>query len=281
MSEGRRAYLSEIGKRRWERYSDAVKAEHAAKSRAGWARNHLQEAAAGDRVRARIASGEIATELCACGNDGKPRIDLERERVTAWRCAECWKLAHGPSDGEISWFVAESNLIEGEPDVPGVPVFDDHLAAAMAAFEAALTGKVQDPIEIHASIMRANRSAMPGQYREIYVMVGGSVKASPLDVPDLMYGLLEEAHRRRADGLSRDDVWWLHNEFESIHPFLDGNGRTGRVWLNALLLASGYRLWVVRNATKESYYARITEHEAQQLAGRQAARLQLAARARR
>lgn len=33
---------------------------------------------------------------------------------------------------------------------------------------------------------------------------------------------------------------WFHATFEAIHPFADGNGRTGRLWMNAQLQASGF-----------------------------------------
>ena len=67
-----------------------------------------------------------------------------------------------------------------------------------------------------------------GRYRSIYVRVGNHIPPPPDDVSDLMRELLD---------------WWntgaqsvspvlssaiLHHRFESIHPFADGNGRTGR-----------------------------------------------------
>ena len=40
-----------------------------------------------------------------------------------------------PTKEELKLFVAHSNRIEGEPDEPGRPLFDDHLSAAMCAMQ--------------------------------------------------------------------------------------------------------------------------------------------------
>lgn len=45
----------------------------------------------------------------------------------------------------------------------------------------------------------------------------------------------------------------LHNEFEKVHPFLDGNGRTGRLVLNLLLVRLGYPPIVVLKRQRSAY----------------------------
>ena len=76
-----------------------------------------------------------------------------------------------------------------------------------------------------------------GRYRSIYVRVGSYVPPPPDDISPLMFELLawwNGASRELSPVLSSAI---LHHRFESIHPFADGNGRTGR----ALALWELYR----------------------------------------
>ncbi len=76
-----------------------------------------------------------------------------------------------------------------------------------------------------------------GRYRTIAVRVGSYRPPAPEDVSGLMFELLDWWNRR-APGLSPVlSSAILHYRFEAIHPFADGNGRTGR----ALALWELYR----------------------------------------
>lgn len=77
----------------------------------------------------------------------------------------------------------------------------------------------------------------PGRYRTISVRVGNFVPSPPTDVSGLMFELLEWWSGAAAALSPVISSAIVHHRFESIHPFADGNGRTGR----ALALWELYR----------------------------------------
>jgi Fic family protein len=76
-----------------------------------------------------------------------------------------------------------------------------------------------------------------GRYRSISVRVGGHLPPPPGDVSGLMFELLDWWNTRAASLSPVLSSAILHYRFEDIHPFADGNGRTGR----ALALWELYR----------------------------------------
>lgn len=177
-----------------------------------------------------------------------------------------------PTENEVIEFVQHSNRIEGEPTEPGHPHFDNHLEAAMRvrlrAEEHLSRFHPAPPRGLHQQIMAGQTEFFPGEYRQGNVYVGGAAKCAPYDVRPRMTDLLTKsrdvisvAHSTTASVLDRI-CWELHYEFESIHPFLDGNGRTGRLWMNALRLACGLPWVTVRYEERFSYYSNIRGWEA-------------------
>ncbi len=67
-----------------------------------------------------------------------------------------------------------------------------------------------------------------GRYRTISVRVGGYMPPPPADVSGLMFELLDWWNKRSATLSPVLSSAILHDRFEAIHPFADGNGRTGR-----------------------------------------------------
>jgi Fic family protein len=95
--------------------------------------------------------------------------------------------------------------------------------------------------EIHAAIAP---HVHDGSYRGVDVQIGGTSKvtasyvAPPAElVPGLMTNLLDHANRSGDNPLVKAAI--LHAQFETVHPYEDGNGRTGRVLVHGYLARAG------------------------------------------
>lgn len=96
-----------------------------------------------------------------------------------------------------------------------------------------------------------------GQYREhgVRIMGSGVAVANYLKVPDLMERIIRDLNSPSDDLLEK--MARLHARFEQIHPFADGNGRTGRLILMVQALAEGMVPPVVVKERKRAYYEAI------------------------
>jgi Fic family protein len=99
----------------------------------------------------------------------------------------------------------------------------------------------------------------PGSFRrhDIATFPGGMKPPSWTDVPVRMDEWLADAQALRdldAPHLPAE-LAWMHARFEQVHPFLDGNGRTGRLLLNLLLVRLGYPPAIIRKGERARYLA--------------------------
>lgn len=107
--------------------------------------------------------------------------------------------------------------------------------------------------EIHSLVLMADRENR-GVYRHVPVMIMGSEHTPPQPylVPKLMEQLIMDYRNSTDDIITAVSV--LHLEFENIHPFIDGNGRTGRLLLNFELMKSGLLPVNIKFTDRMKYY---------------------------
>lgn len=139
---------------------------------------------------------------------------------------------------------------------PGVPVHDvQDVSNYVAAMSHGLTRMRSGfPLslrlirEMHEVLLARGRGAQhrPGEFRRSQNWIGGSrpgnaayVPPPPELVEDCMSQLELFLHEERADLPVLVQAALIHVQFESIHPFLDGNGRIGRLLITLLLCARG------------------------------------------
>ena len=151
--------------------------------------------------------------------------------------------------------LADLLLYESE-EIPGVPVED---VQEVSCYVAAMTHGLKRlqsgfPLslrllkEIHTILLTSGRgqSKSPGEFRRSQNWVGGSRPGNAIFVPppperviDCLDALEKFLHGDPAPTPTLIKAALAHVQFETIHPFLDGNGRLGRLLITFLLCAEG------------------------------------------
>lgn len=127
---------------------------------------------------------------------------------------------------------------------------------------------VQEGLTIGGKTMREHLEAVnhAGRYRSVPVRISGSRHEPPQ--PYLLDKLMEdyflhyEQQKRSLHPviLAAD----MHERLVSIHPFLDGNGRTARLVMNLVLLRNGFTIAILKGdaASRPAYYQALEKVQA-------------------
>lgn len=91
-----------------------------------------------------------------------------------------------------------------------------------------------------------------GDYKKLPNEVGGNQTCPPEKVHSMLSVLLKSYNSKKQKTL--DDIIDFHKQFESIHPFQDGNGRTGRLIMFKECLANGIVPFIITDDLKCFYY---------------------------
>lgn len=203
------------------------------------------------------------------------RLKVRQEALLPYSADEMDGLA-SYEESFLVKFTYESNAIEGSTLTLGetelvlegefVPSSDKRLAELFAArgcadgcayIEKALScglslseNLIKD---VHEKTALDCQSRTRGTYRVSPVYIKGSltVPADALEIRDLMPTLLYAYENSTAHPLAKAAAF--HAMFENIHPFRDGNGRTGRLLLNFMLEKEGYPPIALKHDTKGNY----------------------------
>lgn len=112
-------------------------------------------------------------------------------------------------------------------------------------------------LDIHKIILIGLDDINAGFYRDCRVRISGSdaILPNPLKVPQLM----DEFYKWLNKNIEDEPMTAImaHLKFVSIHPFVDGNGRTARLLMNLLLLKYGYSPIIIRPTDRKKYLSAI------------------------
>lgn len=96
-----------------------------------------------------------------------------------------------------------------------------------------------------------------GEYKRLPNEVGGNETTAPENVHREIKALLKEYNSKKSKTF--EDIIDLHQRFEAIHPFQDGNGRVGRLIMFKECLANGYVPFIITGELKMYYYRGLRE----------------------
>ena len=116
---------------------------------------------------------------------------------------------------------------------------------------------LDDILAIHKIILQKNDDIHAGVLREVMVRVVGSstIFPNPAKVPFLMVDCISWLQTTNEHPIIVAAL--AHYKLITIHPFIDGNGRTARLLMNLLLLQHGYPLAIIKKGKRAEYIAAI------------------------
>lgn len=115
---------------------------------------------------------------------------------------------------------------------------------------------------LHKMLMGNINDDIAGRFRQKgeYVRVGSHIAPAPEHVERMLDSIILD-YSSDQSAYFTDKIACFHLDFETVHPFCDGNGRIGRVIINYQLGRFGFPNVIIRNKEKRAYYQAFKEYK--------------------
>lgn len=145
---------------------------------------------------------------------------------------------------DINTFLRESNAIEREYSEPAL---EDAGKAwrFLINFDELTFSRI---LEVHRILLLNLNKSIAGKIRRVDVYIGYGKALAPERINEKLTDLLELLPK------TEDEIKRWHIEYEAIHPFEDGNGRTGRIFLNWQRLQNDLPLLIIHEGEEQHEY---------------------------
>jgi Fic family protein len=117
-------------------------------------------------------------------------------------------------------------------------------------------------LSLHKMLISNIRDDVAGRFRKDneYVRVGSHIAPAPKEILERLEKMLSEYNATSHENIIKR-IARLHLSFEYIHPFVDGNGRIGRVINNYLLIREGFVPINIKFIDRKKYYDAFKEFD--------------------
>lgn len=121
-----------------------------------------------------------------------------------------------------------------------------------------------DILDIHRRVFGYVDPIHAGQLRKHQVYVGSFIPPSAEETSDYLDDFIQwlNSSEDTQDMHVIELAAIAHYKFVYIHPFIDGNGRTGRLLMNLILMRSGFPPVIIRKSDRLTYYSHLDEANA-------------------
>lgn len=157
-----------------------------------------------------------------------------------------WVVSQMIKESKVEEFLKESNAIERE--YSEIALQDAKQAWIMAVLNRTEID-LSYIIGIHRRLLKRLNSSISGKIRTVPVYIGGELRDQNKEQIIKELTKLCEWKPNTWGGIKK----W-HIRFEKIHPFEDGNGRTGRILMNIQRINSGLPLLIIHEGEEQMEY---------------------------
>ena len=117
-------------------------------------------------------------------------------------------------------------------------------------------------LSLHKMLISNIRDDIAGRFRkdQEFVRVGNHIAPAPKEILERLEKMLSSYHASSYENIIKR-IARLHLAFEYTHPFIDGNGRIGRVLNNYILIREGYVPINIKFIDRQKYYDAFAEYD--------------------
>jgi Fic family protein len=155
---------------------------------------------------------------------------------------------------DLDRFISEREIFEAKNLARVVSYIDKRAKEQELTLEVILS--------LHKMLISNIRDDIAGRFRkdEEYVRVGSHIAPAPKEIIERMEKMLGDYNAASHENIIKR-IAKMHLAFEYTHPFIDGNGRIGRVLNNYLLIREGYVPINIKFIDRKKYYDAFNEFD--------------------